>query len=342
MKKSKQKLLFDVNQVNILNNHNMEENKNGGQIRKVVVVGAGAVGATYCYALAQSGLADEIVILDRNEDLVLGQVLDLVHGQAFFPTVIIRAGSVSDYADAQLIVITAGSAQRPGETRLQLLKKNADIVGGIAEDVAMHGSPGVMLIVSNPVDVMTYIALKRSGWERGRVIGSGTVLDSARFRYLLSNHCGVDVHNVHAYILGEHGDSEFAAWSMTNVAGMVIDNYCPVCNKCTDWKAEQQEIEKQVRESAYHIINAKGSTHFAVGLALVRITAAILRKQSSVMTVSVLVDGEFGLKDVCLSVPSIVSDKGVVKIINSPLSPGEMESLKRSAGILSEAIRSLD
>jgi L-lactate dehydrogenase len=239
-------------------------------------------------------------------------------------------------------VITAGSAQRPWETRLQLLKKNADIVGGIAEDVAMHGSPGVMLIVSNPVDVMTYIALKRSGWERGRVIGSGTVLDSARFRYLLSNHCGVDVHNVHAYILGEHGDSEFAAWSMTNVAGMVIDNYCPVCNKCTDWKAEQQEIEKQVRESAYHIINAKGSTHFAVGLALVRITAAILRKQSSVMTVSVLVDGEFGLKDVCLSVPSIVSDKGVVKIINSPLSPGEMESLKRSAGILSEAIRSLD
>ena len=332
MKKSKQKLLFDVNQVNILNNHNMEENKNGGQIRKVVVVGAGTVGATYCYALAQSGLADEIVILDRNEDLVLGQVLDLVHGQAFFPTVIIRAGSVSDYADAQLIVITAGSAQRPGETRLQLLKKNADIVGGIAEDFAMHGSPGVM----------TYIALKRSGWERGRVIGSGTVLDSARFRYLLSNHCGVDVHNVHAYILGEHGDSEFAAWSMTNVAGMVIDNYCPVCNKCTDWKAEQQEIEKQVRESAYHIINAKGSTHFAVGLALVRITAAILRKQSSVMTVSVLVDGEFGLKDVCLSVPSIVSDKGVVKIINSPLSPGEMESLKRSAGILSEAIRSLD
>jgi len=320
----------------------MEENKNGGQIRKVVVVGAGTVGATYCYALAQSGLADEIVILDRNEDLVLGQVLDLVHGQAFFPTVIIRAGSIADYADAQLIVITAGSAQRPGETRLQLLKKNADIVGGIAEDVARQGSQGVMLIVSNPVDVMTYVALKRSGWERSRVIGSGTVLDSARFRYLLSDHCGVDVHNVHAYILGEHGDSEFAAWSMTNVAGMVIDNYCPVCNKCSDWKTEQQEIEKQVRESAYHIINAKGSTHFAVGLALVRITAAILRKQSSVLTVSVLVDGEFGLKDVCLSVPSIVSDKGVVKIINSPLPPREMKSLRRSAGILGEAIRSLD
>ncbi len=314
---------------------------NNSSRRKVVVVGAGAVGATYCYALSQSGLADEIVIIDRNEDLVCGQVLDLVHGQPFIPTVDIRGGTKSDYVDAQLIVITAGSAQKPGETRLQLLKKNADIVNGIAGDVAASGSRGVMLIVSNPVDVMTYVALKRSGWERGRVIGSGTVLDSARFRYLLASHCGVDVHNVHAYILGEHGDSEFAAWSMTNVAGMMIGDYCPVCNKCTDWKIERIGIEKQVRESAYHIINAKGSTHFAVGLALVRITAAILRKQNSIMTVSVALNGEFGLKDVCLSVPSIVSDCGAVKVINSPLPPEEIESLRRSAGILKEAINSL-
>lgn len=309
--------------------------------RKVIVVGAGAVGATYCYALSQSGLADEIVIIDRNEDLVRGQVLDLVHGQPFIPTVIIRAGSVADYADAQLIVITAGSAQKPGETRLQLLKKNADIIGSIAEDVASHGSQGVMLIVSNPVDIMTYVALKRSGWERGRIIGSGTMLDSARFRHLLANHCGVDVHNVHAYILGEHGDSEFAAWSMTNIAGMAIDKYCPVCNKCSDWKTEQKMIEQQVRESAYHIINAKGSTHFAVGLALVRITGSILRKQNSVMTVSVLLNGEFGLNDVCLSVPSIVTDTGVAKIINATLPAGEMESLRRSAEILKEAIKAL-
>jgi len=312
-----------------------------GLKRKVVIVGAGLVGSTYAYSLSQSGLADEIVLIDRNEELVKGQVLDLVHGEAFVPTVSIREGSSEDYADAQLIVITAGSAQKPGETRLQLLKKNADIVGSIAGEVSRQGSKGVMLIVSNPVDVMTWVALKSSGWERGRVIGSGTVLDSARFRYLLAKHCGIDVHNVHAYILGEHGDSEFAAWSMTNVAGMVIDNYCPVCKKCSDWKSERTIIEQQVRESAYHIINAKGATHFAVGLAMVRITAAILRKQNSVMTVSVFLNGEFGLRDVCLSVPSIVTNTGVTRVIAGPLSDQEMKSLRHSAGIIKEAIDSL-
>ena len=168
-----------------------------------------------------------------------GQVLDLVHGQSFFPTVAIRSGTIDDCTDAQVVVITAGTAQKPGETRLQLIKKNADIVGSIAEEIARSNCKGVMVIVSNPVDVLTFVALKRSGWEKGRVIGSGTVLDSSRFRYLLSYHCGVDVHNVHAYILGEHGDSEFAAWSMTNIAGINIDEYCPVCGKCSDWKKQR-------------------------------------------------------------------------------------------------------
>ena len=319
----------------------MENKEYSKQRRKVVVVGAGSVGATYCYALAQSGLADEIVLIDRNEDLVRGQVLDLVHGQPFFPTVIIRSGSDADYTDAQVVLITAGAAQRPGETRLKLLRKNADIVGGIAEDIAAHKCKGVMLIVSNPVDVLTYVALKRSGWERGRVIGSGTVLDSARFRHLLSNHCGVDVHNVHAYFLGEHGDSEFAAWSMTHVAGINIDEYCPVCGKCSDWKKKRRLIEQQVRESAYHIINYKGSTQFAVGLALVKITGAILRSQNSVLTVSILVDGEFGINDVCLSVPCVVSEGGVERIIESPLPSQELASLSNSATVLRKAIDSL-
>ena len=309
--------------------------------RKVVVVGAGMVGATYCYALAQSGLADEIVLIDRNEDLVRGQVMDLVHGQPFFPTAAIRSGSETDYADAQLVVITAGAAQKPGETRLQLLKKNAGIVGGIAETVAKQGCRGVMLIVSNPVDVLTYIALKHSGWERGRVIGSGTVLDSARFRHLLSQHCDVDVHNVHAYFLGEHGDSEFAAWSMTNIAGIPVREYCKVCGKCQEWEKESRSIEQQVRDSASHIINSKGSTYFAVGLALVKITASILRKQNSVLTISGYLNGEFGIKDVCLSVPSIVSDKGIEKIIDSSLFPEERKSLQYSADILRKAIDSL-
>src|SRR5450759_851890 len=311
------------------------------QQRKVVIVGAGAVGATYCYALAQSGLADEIVLTDRNEDLMKGQVLDLVHGQSFFPTVIIRSGTIADYADAQVVVITAGAAQKPGETRLELLQKNAAITGSIAEDVAKAGCKGIMLIVSNPVDVLTYVALKRSGWEKGRVIGSGTVLDSSRFRHLLSKHCEVDVHNVHAYILGEHGDSEFAAWSMTNIAGINIDEYCPVCGKCSGWKIQRKLIEEQVRDSAYHIINYKGSTQFAVGLALVRITGAILRSQNTILSVSTLVESDFGIKDVCLSVPCVVSDSGVTRIIESPLSSEELASLSHSSKVLRKAIDSL-
>ena len=311
------------------------------QQRKVVVIGAGSVGATYCYALAQSGLADEIVLTDKNEDLMKGQVLDLVHGQTFFPTVGIRSGTIDDCADAQVVVITAGAAQKPGETRLQLIKKNAEITGSIAEEVAKSECKGVMLVVTNPVDVLTYVALKRSGWEKGRVIGSGTVLDSSRFRHLLSKHCAVDVHNVHAYILGEHGDSEFAAWSMTNVAGINIDEYCPVCGKCSDWKKQRQLIEQQVRDSAYHIINYKGSTQFAVGLALVRITAAILRSQNSILSVSTLVESDFGIKDICLSVPCVVSDGGVTRIIESPLSSEELNSMSHSADVLRKAIDSI-
>jgi L-lactate dehydrogenase len=309
--------------------------------RKVVVVGAGVVGATYCYALAQSGLADEIVILDRNEELAQGQVSDLIHGQPFFPTVNIRKGTSDDYSEANLIVITAGAAQRPGETRLDLLKKNAAIIGGIAREVAKSKSQGIMLVVSNPVDVLTWVALKQSGWERNRVIGSGTFLDSARFRHFISRHCNVDVHNVHAYILGEHGDSEVAVWSMTHIGGIGIDKYCPLCAGCEGWQKEREKIEKQVRESAYHIINAKGSTHFAVGLALVKITGSILRNQNSVLTVSALLNGEYGLSDVCLSVPCIVSDRGIVKIVDSPLEETETRLLHHSAYILREAISSL-
>jgi L-lactate dehydrogenase len=311
------------------------------QSRKVVVVGAGAVGATYCYALAQSGLADEIVLTDKNEDLMKGQVLDLAHGQTFFPTVVIRSGTINDCTDAQIVVISAGAAQKPGETRLELIKKNAAITGSIAEEIAKSGCKGIMLIVSNPVDVLTYIALKRSGWEKGRVIGSGTVLDSSRFRHLLSKHCNVDVHNVHAYILGEHGDSEFAAWSMTNIAGINIDEYCPVCGKCSDWKIQRKLIEEQVRDSAYHIINYKGSTQFAVGLALVRITGAILRSQNTILSVSTLVESDFGINDVCLSVPCVVSDSGVTRIIESPLSSEELSSMSHSAEVLRKAINSI-
>ncbi|HTX87476.1 MAG TPA: L-lactate dehydrogenase [Bacteroidales bacterium] len=307
-------------------------------IRRVVVVGAGAVGSTYCYALAQSGLSEEIVVIDKNEDLARGQVLDLVHGKPFFPNVDIRTGTEEDYAGAQLVVVTAGSNMKPGETRIQLLQKNASTMRNVAGEIAKRQCKGVMLIVSNPVDVLTYVALQTTGWDRGRVIGSGTVLDSARFRYLLAMHCNVDVHNVHAYILGEHGDSEFAAWSMTNIAGIRIDEYCPVCENCSDWKEERKKIVQEVRDSAYHIINYKGSTHYGVGMAMIRITEAILRNQQSILSVSSLLTGEFGIRDVCLSVPCIVSGNGVVRIVQSPLAPDESAALKNSAEVLSKAM----
>lgn len=311
------------------------------QPRKVVIVGAGAVGATYAYALAQSGLADEIVLIDQNEQLVRGQVLDLVHGQPFFHAVAIREGDSTDYRDAQLIVITAGAAQKPGETRLQLLQKNAAIMRSIVSDIVAHNAEGLMLIVSNPVDVMTHVAIEQAGGNRQRVFGSGTVLDSARLRHFLSKHCGVDVHNIHAYILGEHGDSEFAAWSLAHIAGMPLAEFCPVCGGCEDPSVMRNTIEQQVRDSAYHIINYKGATNFAVGLALVRITKAVLRGENSVLTVSTRLDGEFGLNNVCLSVPCVVAGNGIEKIVECKLPPQEAAALTTSAATLQKAITQL-
>ena len=309
--------------------------------RKVVVIGAGAVGSTFAYALAQSGLADEIAFLDANHDFMLGQTLDLAHGQPFFPSVHIHEGAAADYADADLIVVTAGAKQAPGESRLELLQRNATIIRSIVDDIKAQNSSAVLLMVSNPVDILTHVAHLHSGWPRGRVIGSGTVLDSARFRYLLSQHCGVDVHNVHAYMLGEHGDSEFTAWSMTNMAGIPIHAYCEQCGKCSSSRETLNGIQEEVRRSAYHIIGYKGATWFAVGLALVRIAEAVLRNESSVLTVSAELQGEYGLSGVTLGVPCIVGQRGVERVVEATLPPDEQAALVHSAEALQEAIQSL-
>jgi L-lactate dehydrogenase len=209
------------------------------------------------------------------------------------------------------------------------------------DDINSQISRAVVVVTSNPVDILTFIALRRSGWPKSRILGSGTVLDSARFRYLLSQNCGVDVGNVHAYFLGEHGDSEFPAWSMTHIAGVSINDFCPICNKCNDWHSERERIVKTVKESAYHIINYKGATYFAIGMALVRIVGTILQDQRSVLPVTTLLEGEYGISDVCLGVPSIIGQNGVKQIVEAPLFAEEKEALKRSASILKKALEEL-
>lgn len=302
--------------------------------RKVVIVGAGAVGSSFAYALAQRGIADEIALSDINRDYAEGQVLDLAHGLPFYPNIQIKVGSAEDYAEANVIVITAGAKQAPGESRLNLLQKNARMIENIMDEITAQNSKAVVIIASNPVDILTQVAIKHSGWPKTRIIGSGTVLDSSRFRYLLSKHCDVDVSNVHAYILGEHGDSEFPAWSMTHVGGIPIDEYCPQCATCGNWQLEREEIARQVKESAYHIINYKGATYYAIGMALVRITAAILQDQHSILTVSTLLNGEYGLHDVCLSVPVMLGKDGVKRIVEAKLPAGEQSLLEKSAEVL--------
>lgn len=310
--------------------------------RKVVIVGAGAVGSTFAYALAQGGQADGIVLIDNNRDFAEGQVLDLLHGKPYFPSVDIRLGDASDYADAAVIVMTAGAKQAPGESRLDLLQRNVAIVEGVVDEITNSGSEAVLLMVTNPVDILTRAAQKRSGWPRGRVIGSGTVLDSARLRYTIARHCGVDVHNVHAYILGEHGDTEFAAWSMTHIGGVSIEHYCALCAMCGDPSEHQAEMEETVRQSAYHIIDYKGATWFAVGLALVRIVDAVLRNRNSVLTVSVCLVGEYGIDDVALSVPCIVSAAGVERIVSGQLTRHEEKALAHCAATLGSSISELE
>lgn len=306
--------------------------------RKVVIVGSGDVGASFAYALLQSGTAECIVLIDVRREQAEGQALDLAHGLCFVPTTVVRAGSFDDYADAAVIVITAGSKQKPGESRLNLLKRNALILGQILDEITAQESQAVVVVATNPVDLLTYAALKRTGWPRNRIMGTGTVLDSARFRQLLSTHCGVDVRNVHAYILGEHGDSEVPAWSMTHLAGMSMDDFCPACHKCDNWSQERNRIVAEVRDSAYHIIDAKGSTCYAIGLALVRIVGAVLRNEHSVLTVSTLLDGEYGLKDLCLSVPCIVSQSGIERIIVGKLADEELLALHTSASVIKEKL----
>lgn len=302
---------------------------------RVVIIGAGLVGSTFAYSLMINGVVSEIVMIDVNQERLAGEVMDLNHGISFVRPVLVRQGTYADCAGAAIVVICAGSNQKPGETRIDLLTRNAAIFKTIVTQIQASGSEALLLIASNPVDIMTYITYKLSGYAPGRVIGSGTVLDSARLRFLLSQHCQVDPSNVHAYMIGEHGDTEVPVWSLANIAGVRFDEYCPVCTHRCD-PLPRRQIFEEVKNSAYKIIQGKGATYYAIGLALVEIVESILRNEYSVLTVSSLLQGEYGLEDVCLSLPSIVSIRGVEQRINLALSQEEEAGLIHSATVLKE------
>ncbi len=306
--------------------------------RKVVIVGAGAVGSTFAYALQIHGTVREIVLIDRNKKLAEGQALDLSHGAFFAPPVDIRAGDYEDCAAADIVAICAGAKQKPGQTRMDLVSTNVEIFRQIVEKILEHTTESILLVVTNPVDILTYAAVKFSGLPKQQVIGSGTVLDSARFRYLLSRHCQIDPRNVHAYVLGEHGDSEVPVWSIATHGGMNVLDSCTVCDRsCSE--IDREKIDEQIRNSAYHVIEAKGATNFAVGLALVRITTAIIRDENSILTVSSLLNGEYGINDVCLSVPVVLNRNGITRYICSELASSELERLRSSADAIKKVQR---
>ncbi|MBN1492417.1 MAG: L-lactate dehydrogenase [Phycisphaerae bacterium] len=307
---------------------------------KVVIVGAGQVGSTFAFALQMQGIAREIVLIDADRDRAEGHALDLGHGNFFTPRVSIAAGDYRDCRNADLVVITAGASQKPGQSRLELVGQNVEICRSIVASVMAHTRDAILLMVTNPVDVLTYAALHFSGLPRHRVIGSGTVLDSARFRYLLSEHCRVDPQNVHAYVLGEHGDSEVVAWSLATLAGVRLDEYCSLCERdCAE--LDREALADQVRDSAYHVIEAKGSTNFAVALALAKIANAILRNGNSVLTVSRLLVGEYGIENVCLSMPTVVDRQGAARPVTPRLRERELAALRASAETIREAQRSV-
>jgi len=307
---------------------------------RVAIVGLGNVGASFAYALLFRGLTSEIVLIDANKAKAEGEAMDLNHAVPFTHSTRIWAGDYSECAGAAVTVITAGAAQKPGETRLDLVKKNAKIFASIVPEVVKHNPDGILLIATNPVDVLTYVAWKLSGLPPHRVIGSGTILDTARFRYLLSQHFDVDARSVHGFIVGEHGDSEVPVWSLTNIAGMRLPEYTKH-NACACSPEQMDEIFTQTRDAAYHIIERKGATFYAIAAGLMRITEAILRDQSTVLSVSSLVNGLYGIEDVYLSLPTVLHRGGVERVIQLELSDDEESKLRSSARVLKETIASL-
>ncbi|WP_436859751.1 L-lactate dehydrogenase [Staphylococcus caeli] len=301
---------------------------------KVVLIGDGAVGSSYAFALVAQGVVDELVIIDLDEAKVKGDVMDLNHAAPYGGSPVkIKGGSYEDCHNADIVVITAGAAQKPGETRLDLIEKNTKIFKSIVTDVMKSGFNGIFLVATNPVDVLTYVTQKVSGLPKEKVIGSGTILDTARFKYELAEEFGVSDRSVHGQIIGEHGDSELAVWSQANIAGQ------PLYQLLKDDPEKQHRIEEifiNTRDAAYDIIQAKGATYYGIAMGLVHITKAILNNQNVVLTVSSYLQGEYGEEDVYIGVPTKINRQGAVEVFEIPLSDEENKLFNNSVNILKE------
>ncbi len=309
-------------------------------IQKVAVIGCGFVGSTIAFTLMQRGIFSEMVLLDMNQEKAEGEAMDISHGLPFAHTMEIYAGTYEDIRDAALVIITAGANQKPEETRLDLVQKNTRIMQSVVREICRVGCEGILLVVSNPVDILTCVALRESGFPRERVIGSGTVLDTARLKYLLGRLLKVDSRNVHAFIIGEHGDSELAVWSSANISGIDLEHFRElrgIPREQCSWK----EIYEDVRDSAYDIIRCKGATYYGIGIAVARIAECIVRDGEAVLPVSVLLKGEYGLEGLCLSIPAIVGQNGAEQVLEIELGREEKEKLEESARQLQEVLKKI-
>lgn len=311
---------------------------------KIGIVGSGFVGATAAYALVMRGVGREIVLVDRNTERAAAEADDLFHAVPFAEQLIVRSGQYADLAGCRAVIMAAGVGQRPGETRLQLLERNAAVFNDVIPAIIRNAPDAVLVVATNPVDVMTHLTTQIAaslGKPESQVLGSGTTLDTARFRALLGRKLGIDSNHVHAYVLGEHGDSEVLAWSRVSVGGLTLDDYCQLRNLClTD--ADRADIDQRVRKAAYHIIQGKGATYYGIGSALARIVSVILHDQRSILTVCARTPEVAGVKDVTLALPHIVSGEGISATLPLELSTDEQAALARSATVLREAIASLE
>lgn len=309
--------------------------------RKVAIVGCGFVGSATAFCLMQSGLFSEMVLIDADHDKAEGEALDIAHGIPFIGHVDIYAGTYDDIVDAAIVIITAGANQKPDETRLDLVHKNVGIFKSIIPEIANRNYQGIVLVVSNPVDILTYVTCKLSNMPEDRVIGSGTVLDTARLKYKLGEHLDVDSKSVHAFIIGEHGDSEIAAWSSANVSGVPLNDFCELRGHFQH-EESMERIAEEVKNCAYEIIAKKRATYYGIAMSVRRICEAIVRNERSILPISRMIHGEYGIEGIVLSMPAVLGEEGVQTRVSIALNEDEQKKLKQSADTLTSVIKELD